>query len=69
MKIEEFGYFEIEPFEGCEIKCPDCGKWSNHKDWTETEVPCEECGSHDAIQCPKCFENIDHVFAPKLEVR
>ncbi len=60
---------EPEPIEGCEIKCPECNEWSNVSDWAETEVGCEDCGSHEAIGCPKCGEEIDHVYSDGVESR
>lgn len=42
--------------------CPECKEWSPQKDWVETEVACEDCGSHEAYKCPKCGEPIDIVY-------
>ena len=50
MKPDEFDGWDVKAFEGCEIKCPACKKWSNHNEWTETEVYCELCGEHAAIR-------------------
>lgn len=61
--------FPVDPFEGCEIQCPECKEWSNHNDWIESSVYCELCGDHSAIQCPKCDERFDHVWSPKFIVR
>lgn len=45
------------------IKCPECGEVTNEKEWTESEVGCEDCGSHSAMQCPECGHRIDMVFS------
>lgn len=58
-----------QPTEGCEIKCPECRKWSKHTEWIESEVDCEDCGSHSAIRCPKCDEDFDHVWSKEFMVR
>lgn len=55
--------------EGDSIRCPECLEFSSISEWTETEVGCEDCGSHSAIRCPKCDEAQDHVWCPKIEVR
>ena len=70
MKISDFDSFRIdpEPIEGCEIKCPECGEWSFHTEWRATEVYCEDCGTHEAMRCPKCQDDIDNVWA-ELESR
>lgn len=62
--------FTGELTEGCELKCPDCGEFSPHTMWVESEVPCECCGEHFAMDCPKCHGLIDHIhqFEP-VEVR
>lgn len=30
--------------------------------WEETEVGCEDCGSHRAIQCEECYLTVDLVM-------
>jgi uncharacterized protein (DUF983 family) len=63
MNIEDLNFlweFNKPIYEGCEIECPECKEYSLHTDWIETEVGCEDCGSHSAIQCPKCDEPFDH---------
>jgi DNA-directed RNA polymerase subunit RPC12/RpoP len=72
MKIDDFLWFwkfnpEIE--EGSEIKCNECGAWSPHVEWAETEVYCEDCGEHAAIECPKCGMSHDHVWSDTFETR
>jgi len=58
-----------EADEGCELLCPRCNNWSVHTDWEDTEVPCEECGSHMAIRCPNCDEDFDHIWSTPFECR
>ncbi len=55
--------------EGDEIQCPDCGEFSSHRDWKESTVPCEDCGTHIAIQCPKCDKRFDTVWPQKFHIR
>lgn len=64
MEIEDLWCwkFDPEPTEGCEIQCPKCEKWTNHKEWVESEVGCEDCGSHTAMECPHCNELFDHIW-------
>lgn len=63
----------VEPVElfveGCEIKCTECGEWANHEDWEETEVYCEDCGSHTAMRCPNCAAAHDHIHHSGFECR
>ena len=42
--------------------CHECKKWGKKDRWRETMVGCEDCGDHDAKQCPHCEEAIDEVF-------
>ena len=42
--------------------CPECSGWSPIATWKETEVYCEDCGEHSALQCPLCEEHLDKVF-------
>lgn len=51
------------------ILCPECQIWSRLANWTETEVGCEACGSHDAMRCPECGHAFDHVWSPTFEVK
>lgn len=74
MKIEDIkDLWEIQPKEnlkeGCELKCPECGEWSSHKEWKETSVHCEDCGEHIAMKCPNCGEDFDPVFCQPFECR
>lgn len=54
-----------------EVRCRDCGEWSPLSEWREGEVPCDECGSHAAMVCPRCGEGEDHVWSVyhPMEVR
>lgn len=52
-----------------EIECRECGKWSVESDWTESEVPCEDCGAHPAMKCPHCNEGYDTVSMAWAELR
>jgi hypothetical protein len=46
-----------------QLKCLECGEWSNDADWIDTEIGCEDCGEHMALlKCPKCEEIIDKVY-------
>lgn len=42
--------------------CPECKRPSPVADWPETEAACDDCGSHDARECPICREVFDHVW-------
>lgn len=55
--------------DSCAIRCPDCGELSPLADWQESEVCCEDCGSHAAMKCPRCSAKFDHVWGPTFEVR
>lgn len=65
MKISDLSlwHFDQGLFEGCSIICPECGEPSVHTDWREGTVDCESCGYHDAIICPKCNHQVDHVWS------
>jgi len=52
-----------------ELMCPNCQRWSGIMRWRETEVGCEDCGSHDALECPECYSPFDHVFCPPFGAR
>ena len=45
-----------------QLKCTECGEWSDQEDYKETEVGCEDCGSHPALECPKCEEVMDTIY-------
>jgi predicted RNA-binding Zn-ribbon protein involved in translation (DUF1610 family) len=49
-------------------KCPNCDFVGNDKEWIETEVGCEECGSHLAYRCPECEEVYDNVRDERIEI-
>lgn len=42
-----------------QILCAECGKYSYATKWKETSIPCEDCGEHNGIECPKCGEKFD----------
>ena len=42
--------------------CPECGEVSPTVDWREVEPYCEDCGSHDGRECPRCHKWYDHVW-------
>ena len=49
------------------LKCPKCGfKETTEEKFIDTEVGCEDCGSHSAIECPKCDKRYDHVYHGKV---
>ena len=49
-----------------EIHCPECGIVSMVSEWKETTVGCEDCGEHDALECPECEERFDNVWHDEL---
>ena len=61
--------FAPRPSEGYEIECPTCKRWAVHHDWIESEIECEDCGAHAAMECPLCGERYDHVFGPIFNTR
>lgn len=72
MQIDEAEYwwkFSQPLAEGCEILCPECHEWAPLRYWRETEVGCETCGEHAAMQCPMCGLPFDHVWGPTFQVR
>lgn len=44
------------------IKCPTCKQVTASELWREVEVGCEDCGTHDGLQCPSCEDLFDHVW-------
>ena len=45
------------------IKCPKCGfRETDVEKFADTEVGCEDCGTHTAIKCPKCERYFEHVW-------
>jgi hypothetical protein len=49
--LEEYEYPKV---------CPACKKSIV---WIKSEIGCEDCGSHPAIQCPECDVAFDLIFA------
>lgn len=44
-------------------KCPECGETSPRDEWNhDAESFCEDCGSHGAEGCPRCFMAFDRVM-------
>lgn len=37
-----------------DAKCVHCLAVVDEDGFIETEVECEECGSHSALECPEC---------------
>ncbi|GAF83898.1 unnamed protein product [marine sediment metagenome] len=70
MNIEDLSLWEFneDPYVGCRIQCPECEKWTHHVMWSESEVGCEDCGSHTALKCPACDERFGHVKGPIFKV-
>jgi len=46
-----------------EIKCRECGTWTPEDAWDSGEVPCDDCGSHEAMKCPVCGECYDSTIS------
>lgn len=66
MTVESSDTFDLDPqveSERDSVLCQECNTWSPLKEWTETEVGCEDCGSHAAMKCPECDYAFDHVYA------
>ncbi len=47
-------------------KCIYCHQTSPRDEFTDTEVGCDDCGSHGALLCPKCNKAMDLIYN-KLE--
>lgn len=71
MTLKDLRMYRFNPSlsEGDEIKCHECNEFSPHGDWIDTEVYCEDCGSHPAIKCPKCHAIEDYVWHDPFETR
>ncbi len=50
---------------GDPLPCPECKAHVPRAEWKDTEVGCEDCGSHAAIECPECGKTFDHVWGPQ----
>jgi len=57
------GWWDVEAHEAW--TCPECGATTPANDWRETSVGCEDCGEHDARECPACEERFDHVWGSR----
>lgn len=53
---------EIDFVKSEKVICPECKKESSKCDWADSEVPCDDCGSHFATVCPLCEEHFDSVW-------
>ena len=61
MTIEDrSGWWAVEESENW--ICPECAEESLVDDWVEREPYCEDCGSHDGRECPRCHAVFDHVW-------
>lgn len=49
----------IDNFENKILTCPACNLPSATTDWIDCETYCEDCGSHEAVECPLCEERFD----------
>jgi len=49
-----------EPDPDAFYRCPDCEEFS--KGWVESEVGCEDCGSHPGMTCPVCDWRVDLIY-------
>lgn len=47
-----------------DIKCAECDEWAPENEWQDCEIPCDSCGDHLAIRCPKCGAAFDEIFRP-----
>ncbi len=48
------------------VICPKCGERVAISDFIDIELPCELCGEHYSIQCPKCDAEFDGVHSNEL---
>lgn len=46
---------DVEPWE-----CPECDRMNTVR--IETEVGCDQCGEHPALQCEHCGDIIDLIY-------
>lgn len=44
------------------VKCLQCNKVSNKKEWTISHEECELCTSHTFYTCPKCGDSDEYLF-------
>lgn len=40
-----------------------CGEPFKQSTWIETETYCDLCGSHNAVECPKCNQIYDNTYS------
>lgn len=58
----------LNDYQSTPLQCPSCKVVGMGSAWTETEVGCEDCGSHPAIKCPFCEECVDWVYTSPDEL-
>jgi DNA-directed RNA polymerase subunit RPC12/RpoP len=51
--------------DGDPLPCPECKAAVPREAWEDTEVGCEDCGTHAAIRCPECGQTFEHVWGPQ----
>jgi hypothetical protein len=44
-------------------RCKACGAVNPEDDWEETEVGCDDCGTHPARECPACGVVVDIIWS------
>ena len=61
INLHDFSHWNFKPplTEESSILCPKCEKYTKLEFWETANSPCEDCGDHDAIKCPKCGERFD----------
>lgn len=45
-----------------ELRCLKCGTVSLRSEWKDCFVPCEDCGDHCGVECPKCSAQFESVW-------
>jgi len=50
----------MDIFYQCQEK--DCLFIGKESEWIESEMICDDCGSHPAFQCPVCDERYDAIL-------
>lgn len=53
--------YQVDPEDTEPCWCRKCGATTVMNTWRNTEVGCEDCGSHPAIACPECDEIYDMI--------
>jgi hypothetical protein len=60
MKDDRKGWWDVPALDAW--RCPACQKVSDVDLWAECSTECEQCGEHEARECPSCEERFDHVW-------